>query len=94
MVVFGAPLIKALTGQVPTARLNRYFIPRDEYIADTLAVGTFFVTVIPSCLTKCTFIPIRYFFSNRVSAVAALFAVDFGTATVCDCQVVASAATL
>ena len=81
-------------GQVPTGRLDRRFIPQDEYIADTLTVGAFFVAVIPCCLTKCTFVPIRYFPSNRVSAVAALPAVDFGTATVCDCQVVTSAATL
>ena len=87
-------MVNGEIGQVSTVGLNRFFIPRDEYIADTLAVGAFFVAVIPRCLTKCTFVPIRYFSSHRVNAVAALLAVDFGTATIYDCQVVTSAATL
>jgi hypothetical protein len=87
-------MVNAVTGQVPAVRLNRRFIPQDEYIADTFAVGAFFVAVISGCLTECTFVPIRYFSSNCVNAVAALFTSDFGTATVRDRQVVASAATL
>jgi len=57
-------LINALTGQVPTVGLNRSFIRQDEQIANTFAVGAFFIAVIPGCLTERTFVPIRYFSSN------------------------------
>ena len=92
--LLGQVLVNGVNGQVPTVRLNRCLIPQDERVADTLTVGAFFVAVIPGCLTQRTFVPISYFSSNRVNAVAALFAVDFGTATVCDRQVVTSTATL
>jgi hypothetical protein len=79
---------------VPIVRLNRRFIPQDEYITDTFAVGAFFVAVISGSQTECTFFPIRYACTNCVNAVAALSTVDFGTTKVRDRQVVTSAAAL
>jgi hypothetical protein len=88
------PLAFCLARVVAPSNDRLFFSRAHKKIADTLAVGAFFVAVIPRCLTKCTFVPIRYLSSKRINAVAALFAFDFGTATVRDSQVVTSAATL
>jgi hypothetical protein len=75
--------------------LNRCLIPQShEEITGTLAVRALFIAVISGCLAVCTFAPIRCFDSSCVNATAALFAAGFGTAAVCDPNVVTGAATL
>src|ERR1700756_1408757 len=61
-------------------------------MANTFAVGAFFVAVISGGLALSTFAP-NSFDSNFVGAAAASFAYVSATTTVCDPDVVASAAT-
>lgn len=74
--------------------LNRCLVSQDEDIADAMTAGAFFIAVIPGCFAESAFGPIRYFFGYRPNAAATLFAFDFGTSKVCDCQIVTSAAAL
>jgi hypothetical protein len=66
----------------------------NEEIAGTFATGALFVAGISGCLAVGTFTPIGGLGSNCVNAVAALFADDFGTTSVCDPNVVAGATAL
>ncbi len=76
-------------------RLNLFFIPQaHEQVASTSAVRTFLIAVISGGFTMDTFDPVKCSVSDCVNAVAALFADDFATTTVCDFPVVTSAATL
>jgi hypothetical protein len=65
-----------------------------EQIANTFAVRTFLIPVVAGCFTVRTFGPIKLFGGNCVNAIAAMLVAGFATTTVCDPDVVASAATL
>ena len=78
-----------------SGRLNRCLKAwAHKQIADTFAVGAFPVAVVSGSFTVRTFAPIKLFGRECVNAIAALLVAGFATTTVCDPDVVASAATL